>query len=232
MHYLTNYSRFCIQKHQRLHLDRYSALYHTRSHVRAHFRAVRAICLSGYLLASVSVEPSSLVQDRTTASSDECVLTDLVDSVATVFPDRDGIATAQRTDAFFGPTLSALKHTSYVRTSIGNDYAISGDLLCKQPSGSTSNYYQVRLCVPNSMVNSLFKHYHNSSLDGHCNGLRTCDRLRVLYTWFNMGQDIFKRCESCHSYNSTRPRHPDTRGIMSSTPPNRPFERVSVDLIK
>jgi transposase InsO family protein len=54
----------------------------------------------------------------------------------------------------------------------------------------------------------------------------------VLYTWPNMGQDIFKRCESCHSCNSTRPRHPDTRRIMSSTPPTRPFERLSVDLIK
>jgi transposase InsO family protein len=82
------------------------------------------------------------------------------------------------------------------------------------------------------MVDSLFKHYHNSSLGGHFNGLRTYDRLRVLYTWPNMGQDIFKRCESCHSRNSTRLRLPDTRGIMSSTPPTRPFERLSVDLIK
>jgi hypothetical protein len=37
-------------------------------------------------LASAFVEPSSLVQDRTNAGSDECVLTDLVASVATVFP--------------------------------------------------------------------------------------------------------------------------------------------------
>jgi hypothetical protein len=74
-------------------------------------------------LASAFVEPSSLVQDRTNAGSDECVLTDLVASVATAFPDRDEIATAQRTDAFFGPILSALEHTSSVRSSIGNDYA-------------------------------------------------------------------------------------------------------------
>jgi hypothetical protein len=82
------------------------------------------------------------------------------------------------------------------------------------------------------MVDYLFKHYHNSSLGGHFNGLRTYDRLRVLYTWPNMGQDVFKRCESCHSCNSTRPRHPDTHGNMSSTPPTRPLERLSVDLIE
>jgi Integrase zinc binding domain len=151
-------------------------------------------------LTSAFVEPSSLVQDRTNAGSDECVLTDLVASVATVFPDRDGIATAQRADAFFGPILSApLEHTPSVRSSIGNDYAISGDLLYKLPSGSKSKYNQARLCVPYSMVNYLFKHYHNSSLGGHLNGLRTNDRLRVLCIWPNMGQDIFKRCESCHS---------------------------------
>jgi transposase InsO family protein len=82
------------------------------------------------------------------------------------------------------------------------------------------------------MVDYLFKHYHYSSLGSHFNGLRTYDRLRVLYTWPNMGQDIFKRCESCQSRSSTRPRHLDSRGIMSSTPPTRPFERLSVDLIK
>jgi hypothetical protein len=56
-------------------------------------------------LASAFVEPSFLVQDRTNAGSDECVPTDLIASVATAFPDRDGIVTAQHTDAFFGPIL-------------------------------------------------------------------------------------------------------------------------------
>jgi hypothetical protein len=133
-------------------------------------------------LASAFAEPSSLVKDRTNTGSDECVLTDLVPSVVTAFPDRDGIATAQRADAFFWPILLALEHTSSVRSSIGNDYAISGDLLYKLPSGHTSKYNQARLCVPNSMVDSLFKHYHNSSLGGHFIGLRTYDRLRVLTT--------------------------------------------------
>jgi hypothetical protein len=80
-------------------------------------------------VASAFVEPSSLVRDRTNAGSDECVLTDLAAIVATDFPDREGIATAQRTDVFFGSILSALESTSAVRPCIGNDYAISGDLL-------------------------------------------------------------------------------------------------------
>jgi hypothetical protein len=99
-------------------------------------------------LASAFAKPSSLVQGRTNAGSDECVLTDLVPSVATVFPDRDGIATEQCTDAFFGPILSALKHTSSVRSSIGNDYAISGDLLYKLPSGSASKHNQPNCAFP------------------------------------------------------------------------------------
>jgi transposase InsO family protein len=82
------------------------------------------------------------------------------------------------------------------------------------------------------MVVSFFKYYHNSSNSGYFNGLRTYDRLRVLYTLPNMDQDIIKTCESCHSCNSTGPRQPDTRGIISSTPPTLPFERLSVDLIK
>jgi Integrase zinc binding domain len=183
-------------------------------------------------LASAFVEPSSLVQDRTNAGFDECVPTDLVASVATDFPDRNGIATAQRIDSFFAPILSALEHTPSVRSSIEKNYAISGTLLHKLPSGSTSKYSQARLCVSNSMVDSLFKNYHNSSLGGHFNDLRTYGRLRVLCTWPNMDQDIFKRCESCHSCNSTRPRHPKTSRMMSSTSPTRPFERLSVDLIK
>jgi hypothetical protein len=118
-------------------------------------------------LPSAFVEPSSLVQDRTNAGTDACGLTDLKASVATALHDRDVIATAQRADAFFGPILSALEHNSSVRSSIGNDYAISDDLLYKLPSGSASKYNQARLCVPNSMVDYLFKHYHDSSLGGH-----------------------------------------------------------------
>jgi hypothetical protein len=89
-------------------------------------------------LGSAFVEPSSLVQDRTNVGSDECVLIDLVASVATAFPDLDGTATAQCTYAFFGPILSALEHTPSVRSSIGNDYAISGNLSYKLLCGSTS----------------------------------------------------------------------------------------------
>jgi Integrase zinc binding domain len=188
-------------------------------------------------LASAFVEPSSLVQDRTNAGSDECVLNDLVASVATDFPDRDGIATAQRADAFFwANTFSPRTHPVCPLSYWKNDYAISGDLLYKLASGTTSKYNEARLCVPNLMVNSLFKHYRNSSRGGHFNDLRTYDRQRVLYTWPNMGQNIFKRCESCHSFQSTRARHPDSRGIMSSTPPTRPFERcpahLRLDLLK
>jgi hypothetical protein len=80
-----------------------------------------ALFASPDTLAFAFVEPNSLVQDRTNAGSDECVLTDLVAAVAAAFPDRNRIATAQRAGAFFGPILSALEHTSSVRYSIGND---------------------------------------------------------------------------------------------------------------
>jgi hypothetical protein len=68
-----------------------------------------ALFASPDTLASAFVETSSLVQDRTNTASDECVLTDQLASVATDFPDRDGIATAQRTDAFCAPIPSALE---------------------------------------------------------------------------------------------------------------------------
>jgi hypothetical protein len=86
--------------------------------------------------------------------------------------------------------------------------------------------------VSSHVNGSLFKHYHNFSLGDHFNGLRTYDRLHALYTWSHMGQDICKRCESCHLCNSTRPWNPDTRRIMSNAPPTHPFERLSVVLIK
>jgi hypothetical protein len=124
-------------------------------------------------LACAFVEPSSLVQGRTNASSDERVPTDLVASDTTAFPDRDGIAPARRTNTFLGPILSALDHPSSVLASVGNDYAISGNLYYKLPGGSTSNSNQARLCVLKSMVNPLFNQYYNSTLGGYFNGLRT-----------------------------------------------------------
>jgi hypothetical protein len=130
-------------------------------------------------VAFAFVEPSSLVPDRTNAGSDECVLTELVASFATDFPDRDGIATAQSVDAFFGPILSALEHTSSVRSSHGNDYEISGDQVYKLLSDSTSKHTQARLCVSNSIVVSLRPQLLSWR---PFNGLRTYDRLRVLFS--------------------------------------------------
>jgi hypothetical protein len=230
---ITNYPLFFIQKHQMIRFARYPALYHTRSYF------ILELIIEPYapfstpdILTSALVETSSLVHDRTNTGSDECVLTDLAAPVAAVFPDRGGIAMSQSTDAFFGPILSALEHTSSVRSRIRNDNAISSILLYKIHSGSMSKYIQARLCVPNSMADSLFKNYRNSSFGGHFNGLRTYDRLRVLYTWPNMCQDIFTRCDYCHSCNYSRLQIPDTREIMSSAPPTHPFEMLSVDLIK
>jgi hypothetical protein len=48
-------------------------------------------------------------------------------------------------DASFGPILSALDTPILSRSSIGNDYAISDNLLCKLPRGSPkSKYTQAR----------------------------------------------------------------------------------------
>jgi transposase InsO family protein len=82
------------------------------------------------------------------------------------------------------------------------------------------------------MISALFDQYHNAPMGGHFNCLRTYEKLRILYYWPKMGQQIFARCEYCHAYQSARPRKPDNSGHMTRTPPSRPFERVSVDLIK
>jgi hypothetical protein len=103
---------------------------------------------------SIDGTTTTVVRGFANAGSDECVPTDLVASVATAFPDRDGIAMAQRTDPFLGPILSALERTSSVRSSIGNDYAISGNLLYELLSGSTSNI--PRLAVRSQFNSGLF----------------------------------------------------------------------------
>jgi Integrase zinc binding domain len=83
-----------------------------------------------------------------------------------------------------------------------------------------------------SVVPTIFEIYHNSPSGGHFNGLNTYEKIRLLYFWPTMGQDILKKCAMCHGCQSTRPRRPDKFGRMSITPATRPFERVSVDLIK
>jgi Integrase zinc binding domain len=38
------------------------------------------------------------------------------------------------------------------------------------------------------MINGLFDQYHNAPMDGHYNGLRTYEMLRISYYWPKMGQ--------------------------------------------
>jgi Integrase zinc binding domain len=149
----------------------------------------------------------------------------------TDIPDRDGISTAQRTDPSFSSIITALESTAPSKLT-RNEYAMSDGLLVRLPNGSAPGVGRARLCVPQSIINALFDQYHNAPMGCHFNGLRTDEKHRSLYYWPKLGKQIFARRESCHACQSARPRKPDTSGHMTSTPPSRPFERVSVDLIK
>jgi Integrase zinc binding domain len=149
-----------------------------------------------------------------------------IDRVASITPtdfaDRDGIATAQRTDPLFASIITALESTAPSK-STRNECALSGGLLVRLPNGSTPGVGRALLCVPQSMINALFDQYHNAPMGDHFNGLRTYEKLRISYYWPKMGQQIFARCESCHACQSARPRKPDNSGHMTSTPPSGSF---------
>jgi Integrase zinc binding domain len=166
-------------------------------------------------------------------ASDECAMTDLVASVATAIPDRDEVAKTQRADLYFGPIITALQRAESARTlRHGNEYALNDRLLSRLPKGKSPDSARPRLCVPIYLIPTYFDFYPNSPSGGHSNGLRTYDRIRLLYFWPAMGNDIFKKCEQCHGCQSTRPCRSDRFGRMSSSLSSRPFERVSVDLVK
>jgi hypothetical protein len=124
----------------------------------------------------------NLCEDRNVPASDECAMNNFVASVATAIPDRDEVAKAQRADSFFGPIITALQRTESARTlRHGNEYALSDRLHYRLPKGKSPDSARPRICVPIDLIPTLFDFYHNSPSDGHINGLRTYDRIRLLY---------------------------------------------------
>jgi hypothetical protein len=86
------------------------------------------------------------------AASDKRAPIDHVASMAPKnFPDRDGIATAQRTDPSSASIITSLESTAPSKLT-RNEYALSDGLLVRLPNRSTPGVGWARLCVSQSMI--------------------------------------------------------------------------------
>ena len=88
-----------------------------------------------------------------------------------------------------------------------------------------------RVVIPDSMVQHVLAHCHSSIQGGHQGRQRTYERVRNMYFWHNMYQDVTHYVENCLDCITSRP--PPTKAMMAPTPgslePEFPFHTVGMD---
>ena len=88
-----------------------------------------------------------------------------------------------------------------------------------------------RVVVPQSMKSELLREAHNSSIAGHGGQFRTMERLRSVFWWPNMTEDVaqhVKQCQTCQkvSTSGTTPPAP----LEPLPVPSKTNERIHIDL--
>ena len=85
--------------------------------------------------------------------------------------------------------------------------------------------------VPKSLINTALSIVHDNNYFAHPGAERTYHQARQFLYWKNMESDIkqyIKNCKKCHEYKG---KVPSPEKVLSYPVPNKPFERVHIDLL-
>ena len=90
-----------------------------------------------------------------------------------------------------------------------------------------------RLCVPESLRNSVLDEVHNSITEAAHSGYhKTYNRLAAVYYWPRMSRHIKKYTMTCDICQKSKPRRHAPIGLLQPIPiPSRPFEVITIDFI-
>lgn len=93
--------------------------------------------------------------------------------------------------------------------------------------------FKARLCVPNSLKNSIIKEAHESPFEtAHAGPEKLYARLSNVFYWHRMQKDIKKFCISCDVCQKTKFSNFSRFGRLLPNPiPARPYETVSMDIV-
>lgn len=155
-----------------------------------------------------------------------------------VLPSLDEIQRQQRADDFCSsisyylesgdesnlPNLKSKIESFFMKDEIL--YKSSEDSL----NGTCERFSQ--LVVPESLVDVILHHVHDSDLAGHPGRDRCFAQARQKYFWSTMRKDIFRHCQNCIPCASHRPIHRHESQSLPYPIATAPWDAISIDLLK
>ena len=154
-------------------------------------------------------------------------------------PTLEEIQTRQRADPFCSKLMYFLEsgdasnlpkmHMSPLA------FTLKDDVLYKSaniPSDDQSLHSVLQLVIPNSLIEVILYHVHDSPLAGHPGKDRCFKQAQRAYFWPTMRKDIIRHCLLCQSCAQHRPSiHFEAKNLAYPIP-HAPWDSISVDILK
>lgn len=104
-------------------------------------------------------------------------------------------------------------------------FCLSRGVLCKADrEGIPKQIY-----VPSSLVDLIFKYYHESPIGGHLGFFKTRGKIFSSFYWPSINRDIKTRIKNCSTCAISKPCLKSKVGFLSSRVPTRPMEKLYLD---
>ena len=114
-------------------------------------------------------------------------------------------------------------------------FTLTDDVLYKSanvPSHDQSLHNVSQLVIPNSLIEVILYHVHDSPLAGHPGKDRCFRQAQRAYFWPTMRKDITRHCLLCQSCAQHRPSiHFEAKNLAYPIP-HAPWDSISVDILK
>ena len=93
--------------------------------------------------------------------------------------------------------------------------------------------FRDQLVLPDALTGLVMHAYHDHALSGgHLAYRPTYDKIRQKYWWPTINKDIRRWCEECQACQRRKTAHRRPKLPTGHVPVQRPFERISVDLVE
>lgn len=74
---------------------------------------------------------------------------------------------------------------------------------------------------------------HNSGIGGHSGVTVTYQKVKILFAWPNLKQDVISYISKCTVCQQAKPEHTRTPGLLQHLPiPEKPWDIISLDFIE
>ena len=154
----------------------------------------------------------------------------------------ENIRKLQRRDSYFEPIITYLEQHDLPEMQkdarkviiLSADYFLYDGLLYhsrKAKSARTKDMTSAQLALPQVLVKSILRIYHDSSMAGHCGTQTMLDLVKEHYFFPKMALLVSEYVQSCHECQSRKVTTAHTKANIISYPlPKGPFEVWQMDL--